>query len=654
MLHKGCEVYESYKEKILTHVAFMLVLSMVGFQGINKIQAKTLFFSRMSEPSISDYHYYSDENTYYKYDYGMPNCTAYAWGRAFEILNEAPKLSTGMANEWYDYNKKYHYYTYGTTPRVGSVMCWNGDWGGHVAIVEKIDGKRITISNSSYGGDNFYTQTDTLDYIKRYYKGFQGFIYLGDFTPALELAKPKLNVKRSDMNYTLQWNKVNNAAKYQVDVCKDATCELMDTYSTTTTSFTKKLSGKPYWVRVHAQNGDFDSVSNTVSIDPTADDLLGAAQNMGTKFYAQLAFGDVYVRNVNHKAILGTVTNSNKGIYEFAQQNDGSYLIKDIKTNELLTSKKEKSNTNLLFAKADDTKNQTFFLHQLKNGIALQPSTMAYAICNVKGGNATVNTPIQISEIALSTAQSFTLYKGGLSISGKVNSYKGNYDGKAHSIAIQNIPAGSTITYRTSTKNAWSTKKPTRTNAGTTTVYYNVTNPRYEKSMSGKASITIQKIAPKATVKGYDKAYDGKKHSISITKTLPGSTIYYRSSTKKVWSKSKPTRTTAGTTNVYYKITNANATKTLTGKANICVRRAVQKSKIKGYSGTYNGKKHTISITKTKAKSTIYYRTSTKKKWSKTKPTRTSVGTTKVYYKIVNANYKDVTGSASIVIKKKR
>ena len=68
---------------------------------------------------------------------------------------------------------------------------------------------------------------------------------------------------------------------------------------------------------------------------------------------------------------------------------------------------------------------------------------------------------------------------------------------------------------------------------------------------------------------------------------------------------------------------------------------------VKGYSGTYDGKKHTISLS-VKSGSTIKYRTTGK--WTTTKPTRTSVGKTTVYYQITNKNYKTVKGSKTIVI----
>lgn len=71
-----------------------------------------------------------------------------------------------------------------------------------------------------------------------------------------------------------------------------------------------------------------------------------------------------------------------------------------------------------------------------------------------------------------------------------------------------------------------------------------------------------------------------------------------------------------------------------------------------GWTGAYNAKAHTITLKNVKAGSTTMYRTSTKVAWSKKKPTRTNAGKTTVYYKVMNSNYKTVTGSKVIKVNK--
>lgn len=116
----------------------------------------------------------------------LPNCVGYAWGRAYEELGAASKLSRRNAEDWWGYTADG--YQRGKTPRVKSIICWragatgNGsDGAGHVAFVEEVytNGDILT-SNSAYGGSRFYTQRVTK--ASGYSIGgnfvFQGFIYL--------------------------------------------------------------------------------------------------------------------------------------------------------------------------------------------------------------------------------------------------------------------------------------------------------------------------------------------------------------------------------------------------------------------------------------------------------------------------------------------
>ena len=138
------------------------------------------FSPRLNAPSTSNKYYYS-LNRFYKSGYGLPNCTCYAWGRFYEILGSAPKLSLSNAENWWGHNDGYKR---GQTPQLGAVICWrkgkagNGaDGAGHVAVVEQInsDGSIVT-SNSAWKGTRFYTQKLKKPYNLSGYT-FQGFIY---------------------------------------------------------------------------------------------------------------------------------------------------------------------------------------------------------------------------------------------------------------------------------------------------------------------------------------------------------------------------------------------------------------------------------------------------------------------------------------------
>lgn len=99
-----------------------------------------------------------------------------------------------------------------------------------------------------------------------------------------------------------------------------------------------------------------------------------------------------------------------------------------------------------------------------------------------------------------------------------IKNYTGTYDGKAHTISLSGYPSGSTIHYRTSSTGTWTTKKPTRTSAGTTTVYYKIEHPNY-KAITGSSKITInKKSVSNLSVSGLgNRTYTGKAIKPAVT-----------------------------------------------------------------------------------------------------------------------------------------
>ncbi len=167
------------KKRILLWIMLFGII-FVCFGGFT-VQAAS-FSPRTSAPSSSDYHYYSD-NIFYQSGYGMPNCTAYAWGRAYELLGTKPSLCTGNAGQWYSYNKSHGYYSYGSEPKLGAIACWDhyDNNTGHVAVVEAISGNNVTISESNYGGVNWRRVTIPKNGSYDSSLRFLGYIYIGNW-----------------------------------------------------------------------------------------------------------------------------------------------------------------------------------------------------------------------------------------------------------------------------------------------------------------------------------------------------------------------------------------------------------------------------------------------------------------------------------------
>ncbi|MGN1111819.1 MAG: RICIN domain-containing protein [Acutalibacteraceae bacterium] len=164
-------------------LSLIMVISVLTSATVIDASA-TGFTPRTTAPDSSNAYYYS-ANPFYQAGYGMPNCTAYAFGRAYELLGSRPSLSTGNAGKWWWYNKNNGIYAYGSTPKLGAIVCWDqyDQNQGHVAVVEAINGSQITISESHYGGTFFTTRTinaDSSNYLTSY--RFLGYIYIGDFS----------------------------------------------------------------------------------------------------------------------------------------------------------------------------------------------------------------------------------------------------------------------------------------------------------------------------------------------------------------------------------------------------------------------------------------------------------------------------------------
>lgn len=179
-------VLKSVFSKKVSAAVLTAVMLFVSVFSMSMIASAASFSPRLSAPGSSNKYYYSNLNAFYKYGYGMPNCTAYAYGRAYEILGSEPKLSWNNAEQWYGYNKANGYYKYGQTPKVGAIACWSYDnGGGHVAVVEKVENGQITFSNSAWSGKNFYlsyASTSDKNAGGNSWWNFQGYIYLGDFS----------------------------------------------------------------------------------------------------------------------------------------------------------------------------------------------------------------------------------------------------------------------------------------------------------------------------------------------------------------------------------------------------------------------------------------------------------------------------------------
>ena len=225
------------------------------------------------------------------------------------------------------------------------------------------------------------------------------------------------------------------------------------------------------------------------------------------------------------------------------------------------------------------------------------------------------------------------------------------YDGQPHEVGISG-GSGGTIQYRTSTTASWTTTKPTITNAGEMTTYVQVAGDSNHNTIDcGNKKIIIGKRATTCTTASASKDYNGTAltaNSGTCTNLVSGhsatvsasGTITNAGSTANTY-KGAVIKNGAAEVTTNYSITGANGTLT--------VRKvSAQNPTLTAYSGTYDGQSHTISVSGGSG-GTIQYSTDNKT-WSTTKPTRTNVGTTTVYVKVVgDGNHTDTNPISSTI-----
>lgn len=131
-------------------------------------------------------------------------------------------------------------------------------------------------------------------------------------------------------------------------------------------------------------------------------------------------------------------------------------------------------------------------------------------------GNYTVRATIaETSNYNGRTAtKDFTISNAAMSVT--ANGYNDTYDGQAHGITAV-APEGATIKYRTSDSGAYNlTDNPQYTDAGTYTVYYQITKPNYT-TVTGSETVVINKKQLELSWDDSTRAftYDGSSHKPS-------------------------------------------------------------------------------------------------------------------------------------------
>ena len=239
--------------------------------------------------------------------------------------------------------------------------------------------------------------------------------------------------------------------------------------------------------------------------------------------------------------------------------------------------------------------------------------------------------------------------------------YTGTYDGESHTVNLTvTEPEGTTVKYGTEEGNCTLDVAPTFTDAGTYTVYYQVTKQNYT-TVNGSATVTISQAAGVISFaeSSMSKTYGDAAFTNELTNNGDGIVTYASDNTAiatvddetgLVTITGAPGQATI-TATVIDGTNYAYATKTAT--FTVGVETAAINVSAQGFTGTYDGESHSISVTVTEPEgTTVKYGTTEGEYTLDEAPAYTDAGEYAVYYQVTKANYTTVENKAVVSIQK--
>ena len=170
---------------------------------------------------------------------------------------------------------------------------------------------------------------------------------------------------------------------------------------------------------------------------------------------------------------------------------------------------------------------------------------------------------------------------------------------------------------------------------------------------NGKVDVTINlKSDLDVTAENKNVTYDGNEHAFNkVSTTVTDATIVYGETEGTYDLTEVPSYINVGTYTLYYKVT-APGYAPKTGSYTLTIEPATIEYKAEGYDGTYDGAKHTISVTVTKpADAVITYCDEENGTYTDTAPEYFDAPTNAtIWFKITAPNYAEVKGSRPVKI----
>jgi prepilin-type N-terminal cleavage/methylation domain-containing protein len=241
-----------------------------------------------------------------------------------------------------------------------------------------------------------------------------------------------------------------------------------------------------------------------------------------------------------------------------------------------------------------------------------------------------------------------------------ITPYEGIYDGAYHGIIV--ACSGSTIKYGTEAGAYDKTSSPKYKDAGTYTVYFQITKPGYN-DYTGSATIKIKQATGTIALSRITEAVTYPSVGSFTISTNSDGVIDFSSSAPETATASATNPkngttvtvlpgTKSGTAIITVSVAESNNFSSCSATYTITVNSGNLSVTANSYNKMYDGKAHGISVSCKTSGVKIEYSTDNKT-WSTTNPTWTNATSAQtVYYRVSKDGYKTVTGSQTVTITK--
>ena len=263
-------------------------------------------------------------------------------------------------------------------------------------------------------------------------------------------------------------------------------------------------------------------------------------------------------------------------------------------------------------------------------------------------GTYTVKVALPETDVyqEISAKCDFTIEKADLEV--VTENYTGDYDGKAHSATV--TCDGADIRYGIKKGTYDLTSMPQFTDAGSYTVYYEVSKENYN-TVTGSVTVTIAQISGSVKVSITDWNY-GETPSEPVIKSdtydVKNAVITYSIKDEDEYGSEKPSVPGEYVMKVFFPETDNMESAEIT--YDFAIHKGTLDVASEDYTGIYDGKSHVATVTCDGA--TIRYGIKKGTYDLTSMPQYTNVGSYTVYYEVSKENYNTETGSVTVIIDK--